>query len=222
MSSDLVTTLEEIYEGLYYGLGIAELGIAGVVLVWGIMAAIIGAVVSAVLSVLRWLLEAYPTYQLAKKVGYAHAYLAWVPIFGSYCRLYVLAAMPGDRPFDFLGKWKMKSRTMAFWLYLAILFFGNTIITTVIGILNVVPIIGQVIGSFASLLYLLPWAITCVAEYVFLKDVLDLFKEDEKSNRTTSIIITALDNLATLGFARTIYLYTLLKNEPVPQPYYGD
>ena len=222
MSSDLVTTLEEIYEGLYYGLGIAELGIAGVVLVWGLIVAVVGFCVSTFLSVLRWVLEAYPTYKLAKKVGYAHAYLAWIPIFGSYCRLFVLAGMPGDRPFEAFGKFKMKSRGLAFWLYLAIVVFGGTLITAIIGILNVIPIIGQVIGTFTSLLYLLPWAITTVMEYVFLKDVLDLFKEDEKANRTASIVVTLLDSLATFGFARTIYLYTLLKRDPLPQPVYTE
>ena len=44
-----------------------------------------------------------------------------------------------------------------------------------------------------------------------------IFKEDKKANNTAAIVVTALDALATFGFARVVYLYTILKYNPIPE-----
>lgn len=210
--------LEELYEGLYYGLGIAEMGIAGIILMGTIIGAIIGAIVSALVAIVIWIVEAIPTYKLAQKLGYKLAILAWIPILGSYFRLYVLAAMVGNKPFElFDGKIKMQSRTLTFWVYVLVALFGGTIISIAITILGVLPVIGAIIATISTLLYFIPPVVTGMIQYAFLRDVLDCFKEDKKSNRTAAIVISVLDTIVTFGLARAIYLWTIIKKDPIPQ-----
>ncbi len=202
--------LEDIYESLYYGLGIAELGIVGVILMATIIVSIVTAVVSFLVTVILWILEAIPLYKLAKKTNRKRAWLAWVPILGNYFRMYVLADIPGDKPFSIASR--SISRNMAFWIYIGIDLFGVALVNVIVAIINFfIPVVGLLALAFN----LLPLVCAGFMEYIFLKDVLDVFKADEKSNKVASIVITVLDNLATLGFARLVYLYTLLKYKPI-------
>ena len=43
-SSNIVDMLEELYEGLYYGVGIANMGVAGVMLMVSVIAALVAAI----------------------------------------------------------------------------------------------------------------------------------------------------------------------------------
>lgn len=217
--------LEDIYNVFFYGYGIASLGLSGIIL----MITVIAAVASFLFSVLIYVLEAIPVFALAKKNGRKLAWLAWVPIFGSYFRLYVLTDIPGDKEFSvFNGKIKMKSRSMSFWCYLGIILFGGALVTAIVGILSLIPGIGPIIGSASSILGFVPAAVGGIMEYVYLRDVLDIYKPDKKKNMTAAIVVTVLDNLATLGFARVIYLYTIIKNKPISaetndqQTFYGN
>jgi hypothetical protein len=216
MNNDLISTLEEIYNGLFYAMGIAELSIAGVLMV----ASIIGFFVGCLVAVLRWVLEAYPVGVVAKKLGYGQGYLAWIPFFGSYFRTYVLAMAVGDKPMVlFGGKYTIRSRSNSFWIYLVVALFGTGLITVFVTIFGMIPLIGPIISSVTAFLYLIPAIITGVMEYVYLKDVLDRFNPDTSHNRTAAIIVVVLDSLFTFGFARTVYLYTLLKKSPIPAYY---
>ena len=126
--------------------------------------------------------------------------------------------MVGNKPFDlFDGKIKMQSRTMSFWCYVAIALFGSAIISAAVAILGFVPIVGQIIGLVSAILYLLPPVAVGMMQYAYIRDVLDMFKENRKSNRTAAIVISVLDSIATFGLARAIYLWTLLKTEPIAQ-----
>ena len=203
-------SLESIYDALYYGLGIAELGVAGVMM----MVAIVTAAVSALLALVIWVLEAIPLYKLAKKTERPMPWLAWIPFFSSWFRQYVVADIPGNKPFDVFGKYKFDDRRTAFWVYLGIRLLGTIIIGLIV---SVVSIVIPFIGSFSAILYLIPGAAAAIIEYIFLKDLLDVFKPDTKANTTASIVIVLLDTFVTLGLARTVYLYTLLKLDPLPQ-----
>ncbi|MBQ6823608.1 MAG: hypothetical protein IJP27_03055 [Clostridia bacterium] len=216
---EFIEVMQSIYDALFLGYGIAEMSISGIIL----LIAVIGAICSAVFSLIVWILEAVPVYKLAKKAGRKWAMLAWVPIFGSYFRLYVLTDIPGNQELTFFGseKFKISSRPLSFWIYVGIKVFGTGLITALIGILNLIPIIGQIIGGISSLLYLVPAAACGIMEYAYLRDVLNLFKPDQKANRTAAIVVTVLDSLATLGFARVIYLYTVLKYNPLPRSQAG-
>lgn len=203
---ELAELLSNIENVLFLGSSIASLSISGVML----LITIIGAIISFLVSVALYIFRSIPVYKLAKKAGRKKAWLAWIPLFHSCFRTYVLADIAGEKPVSFFnGKITIKSRGMSFLAYLGILIFGNGLITTAIGILNMIPVFGQIAGSFTTLLYLVPSVATAFLEYAYLKDALDLFKENKKSNNTAAIVIVVLDNLVTLGFAQTIYLYTL-------------
>lgn len=220
MTSDLSSIndfLEEFLRFLNVGISLGELGIGGTILLVGLITSIITAVISFIFQFIIYVLEAFPVYKLARKTGRKCAWLAWIPVFGSYFRLYVLADIAGDKELVFFGKFKLKNRPLSFWMYVGIDLFGSTLITAVIGILQVLPVIGQIIGALSTLLYLVPPVAKAFIEYAYLRDVLNIFKEDKKANNTASIVVTALDALATFGFARVVYLYTILKHDPIPE-----
>lgn len=206
----MAQSLEDLYESLYYGLGIADLGIAGAILMATIIVSIVTAVVSFLVTVILWILEAIPLYKLSKKTNRKYAWLAWVPILGNYFRMYVLADIPGDKPFSVASR--SISRNMAFWIYIGIDLFGVALVNVIVAIINFfIPVVGLLALAFN----LLPLVCAGFMEYIFLKDVLDVFKADQKSSNVAAIVITVLDNLVTLGFARLVFLYTLLKYTPL-------
>ena len=171
-------------------------------------------VVCGTIALLSWILQAIPTYKLAKKAGYKNAFIAWIPIFGNYFRIYALSAIAQDKPFE-LGKLKIGNRSTSVWIYTAIGLFGTTVISSLVAILGSIPVIGQIISLFATFLLFVPSIVMAIMEYVYIKDVADTFKQDKNSNRTASILVTVLDHVATVGFARAIYLFTLLKYDVI-------
>ncbi len=208
--------LEEIFEVITEGAGsinaLLNLGVTGVT----ILIAIISAIVAFVTWVVVYIVGGVPVYAIAKKTNTEGAILAWMPIFTSYFREYLLAKIPGNKPFKFFDK-QIESRSNAFWIYLGIRLAGPTVITIAISIASIIPIAGVFIGAFGSLLYLVPPVATAFMEYVFLKDVLDMFKEDKKSNNTTAIVVAVLDAIITGGLAQSIYLYSIIKKEPLQE-----
>lgn len=190
--------------------GLASLGIAGFL----IMVAIIGIIVGLVVAIVTWVLEAIPIFLLAKKVGRDNAWLAWVPIFGAEFRLWVLSDIAVDKPFTvYKEKYTIKNRANSFWLYVTIKYFGAAVISSVVGVVSaIIPLI----GSVSAVLMLLPAVACAIIEYVYLRDVLDIFKENKEANKKATFFITLLDSFVTLGFARIVYLFTLLKCSPLP------
>lgn len=180
---------------------------------------LIGMLLSLVFGVVIYLLEAIPLYKLAKKNGRKLAWLAWIPVVGAYCRLYVLADIAGEKPFSMLNdKIRIAKRPMSFLVFLGVDLFGGLLINIALSIISIIPVIGWIIGLFGSLLHLVPAVFLAIMEYRYLYDAVNVFKGDRESNRKTSIIVTVLDALVTQGLARTIYLYTLLKYDPIPEP----
>ncbi|MDO5123837.1 MAG: hypothetical protein Q4D44_04130 [Eubacteriales bacterium] len=213
---ELFDMLPDLFGSADSSLALAEMGIAGIIL----LVALITAVISIIFSLVIYVVEAIPTYILARKAKRPLAWLAWIPFFGSYCRLFVLADIPGNKPFVALtDKITIKSRPLSFLAYVGIKLLGPSVITAFIALANLVPFIGQVVGTLSSVLYLVPAVALAIMEYVYLKDVLDVFKEDKKANSTASLVVTLLDSFITFGFARVIYLYTLLKKEPIESTY---
>ena len=164
---------------------------------------------------LLWLLEAIPTYKLAKKLNYQYAALAWIPF--RYVLHYVQIAMVGDKPFElFEKKLTVQNRSLTFLVYLGIDLFGSMLITSLIAILGVLPGIGPVISALSTVLYLAPYVAMAMMDFVYIKDIGDRFKEDKQGNINASIVVVLLDNLVTFGLAKIVYLYTLLKKDPIP------
>jgi branched-subunit amino acid permease len=124
--------------------------------------------------------------------------------------------MSGKEEFEFYhGKLKIRQGNLVMLGYVLVHFFGGAIITTLISILSFVPVIGQVLAALSPILYLVPAAAKAVVEYVYLRDVIDRFKPDVKKNQTHSFIVTILDTLLTFGWARSVYLITMLKMQPL-------
>ena len=142
-------------------------------------------------------------------------WLAWLPVIGSYIGVYVLTDVPGNKPLNLINKVVIQNRLMSFWMYIGIAVFGPTLITTFITIVNLIPFLGQIISLCSSVLYLVPTVASAWFDYAYLRDVLDIFNENHRSNRNTAIIIAVLDTLVTFGFARAFYLYTVMNKEPL-------
>ena len=124
---NVIAKLEEIYDVMYYSLGIAELGIAGVVLLYGIIAGLIATILGMLISLVVYVFQAIPLFKISKKMGRKAAWLVWlfwVPFIGGYFSTYVLADIPGDRPVKLLGNFMIKSRKMSFWIHLGIHLFA--------------------------------------------------------------------------------------------------
>ena len=188
-----------------------SLGLSGITL----LGTIITAVVTSIITLISLIFHALPIFRLSRKMGRKSAWFAWIPFFGF--RMYALCAIPGAQPLRlYKDKWVIKNRNLSFWIYYLILLGGNAIITLLITILGVIPVLGQTIAPLTTLLYMLPAFICGYIRFLYIKDVLDIFKEDKKSNTITSIIIVLLDHFVTGGLARTFYLYTLWNREPIP------
>lgn len=208
----LIEQLGDIYDVLFLGANIASLSISGIML----LLTVIGSILTALLSVGIYVFSALPVYRLSKKLGKGKAWLAWIPFFGRTFRTYVICDAAGDKPVSFFGgKIHFKSRGTSFLVYVAIAYVGSAIIATVLGILSFIPIINYISSTFGSLLLLVPAVICSFFEYVYLKDLLDLFKEDQKSNKTAAIAITIVDALVTGDIIRTVWLYSLWKRKPL-------
>ena len=201
---ELVQTLQDLFDIAYYSYGIIV-----------IVALAVTAIVAFLIALTFYLTEAYATYKLSKKLGRSLCLLAWVPILGKYFRTLVICDMT-DAPFKALGKINIQNRRVSFLLYLIILILGNTLITVFVAAVNVLPGMGQIISAVSTLLYLIPIVATTYMEFVYLRDAMDLFRVDRKSNRTWALIATIADQLATRGFGRVVCLFMLLKKEPLP------
>ena len=211
---NLYAILKYIYEILSPILELTKIGIAGISLI----VTVVSAVVTTVIALIFWALKAYPVYKLAKKLNYKYAILAWMPILGDVFRNYVLATMVGDKPFTmFGGKITIQNRTYSFLICLGIYLFGTPLITALIGILNVLPGIGQILGVVTSLLYLLPAVALVMMNIVYINDIADRFDADKQANRNAAILVSILDAIGTHGLAETVYMYILARKDPLPQ-----
>lgn len=218
---EFTENLEEIIAFLTAALGLAELGVMGTVFVFTILASVITAAFAFLVSLLVFILEAIPLYKISRKMGRKSAWLvwlSWLPIVGSYLGLYVLEEIPGRKPLHLVGKLRIESRILSFWIYVGIAVFGNAFITAVVGILSLIPVIGTILGYVSWALYFVPAVALAWMEYAYLRDVLDIFKEDHRSNIIAAAVVAALDATVTMGLARAFFLYTVMNKEPLPQP----
>ncbi len=204
--------MEELLEMLELGTGIAEMSMISVILIITLVAFILKLIFSFIL----YIVEAIPLYKLGKKFSRKSAGLAWIPIFGKYIRLYCLADLCPEKKVRILDdRLTIKNRNTSFIIYLGVNIFGASLITALVLILGVIPGIGAIISSLSSVLYIIPVFFCGYIEYVYLKDLLDNLRADEHKNSTAAGVITICDVLVAGGLIRSIYLYTLLKYDPL-------
>ena len=176
---------------------------------------ILAAIVALIIGIIYFIIESIPVYTLAKRVGYKHAWLAWMPFFHDYCRIFVLCETAGNKPFvPNLGKFKIENRKMSFLVHVLIKYFGGMVVGTVV---SIVSLILPGVGSLSAILGLLPSVACALIEYVYLRDLLNIYKEDEKANNTAAIVVSVIDFILLGDFIRTCYLYTLIKKQPLPE-----
>ena len=89
---------------------------------------------------------------------------------------------------------------------------GNVVSTVIAIVSTILP----VVGSLSFILGLVPAAACAVIEYVYLRDLLDIYKEDKKANNTAAIVVSVIDFVLVGDLIRTCYLYTLIKKQPLP------
>lgn len=204
---DSSNVLEELLGG--------GLALGGMAVSFGIM--IVSAIICLVIALAFQYVEAIPTFKIAKKNGVDHAWIALIPILP--CRLYILSKIAGDKEISFFGKVTIKNRLVAFLIWLGVYLIGVPLMTFIAGliggVLGLIPVIGIILAALVGfVLGLVPAAVTWLIEYSFLRDVLDIYKEDKHSNNTTSIVISVLSCFFT-RLVRGIYLWTLIKKEPL-------
>ena len=200
--------MEEFLDSFFNGGGAA---ITGVVLTILMVSLAIGLVVSA----LVYIFSAFPLYKLAQKLNRPYAWLAWIPICSRYFRTYVLADLADNKELVIIPeKIVIKDRKMSFWIYVGISVLGGMLVGLVSSVLSLIPVIGPILCIPVALL---PAICLAFMDYAYLRDTLDLFKEDKQSNKTTSIVVTVLDYFISAGIAKIIVLFTLLKRDPIPQ-----
>lgn len=177
--------------------------------------AIAGIIVTFLLTVAQWVLLAMPLFAIAKKTGRKYGWVAWIPILGDYCRMFTLSDIPGEKEFELFGKIRIKSRILVFLIWLGVAMFGNLVwdvVMNLIGTLTTYTGLGPIL---TSLLSLVPNVFLGFVEFVFLRDVLDMFNPDKKSNMTWAIVATVVDAILPWRFATTVCMFMLMKKEPL-------
>lgn len=192
-----------IYSLLSGGLGVVAM-----------LGTIITMAVTFLLTVAQWVLLALPLFALAKKTGRKWGWIAWIPVLGDYCRMFTLSDIPGDKEFVLFGKLRIKSRFLTFWIWAGIALFGSLVWDVMMGLITTFFPIGAML---TLLLSFVPDVALGFVEYVFLRDVLDMFKPDKKANSTWAIVATVVDAILPWRFVTTICLFMLMKCEPLAQ-----
>ena len=187
----------------------------------GTAATVVFGLIIGLIGIFVWIafhiFQSIPVYSLAKKTGRKHAWLAWLPLPFFYLdelpRMFVVANVPGNKEVKIVGKFKFSSRSVAFWIWVGIYFFGNILWDSVIHIVN--GLTGGMLSVIALPLTLVPNVALAWMEYAFLRDVLNMFKEDKKSNNTVAIVCAVIDALIPYRFARAVCLYSIMKKQPL-------
>ncbi len=197
-----------------------------------------------IISLAHYLIESFAFYSISKKIGRKYSFLAFIPIYSTYFRMFVFSDIAGQKPFVLTDKIKTNSRLKSFIIYLLTGVIGGTIISLASGILSstgslissltsimsgssIDSALGMILGGTTGMLFsvigmlitgILSLVLNIVLksiEYVYLKDVFDIYFDNEKDNKKKALIITLLDFFVTMGFARAIYLLVLnKKHEP--------
>lgn len=200
--------MEEFLDSFFNSGGAAITGVVLTILM-------ISLAIAFVVSALVYIFSAFPLYKLAKKLNRPYAWLAWIPICARYFRTYVLSDLADNKELVIIPeKIVIKDRKMSFWIYVGINVLGGMLVGLASSILSLIPVIGPILCIPIALL---PAVCLGFMDYAYLRDALDLFKEDKQSNKTTSIVVTVLDHFIAAGIARIIVLFTLLKHDPLPQ-----
>ena len=137
ISQDL-SSIDGILASLF-GLGsLAFTGVSAVVMV-------VSAVVSLLISIAWYLLQAIPLFIMARKTGFKHAWMAFFPYTNDF-----LTFMLPIREFNIFNWIKSERRDTMALIYLALCVFGNSALLIITPILAPIPVIGPLVASFGG------------------------------------------------------------------------
>ena len=130
---------------------------------------IVAAVLIAIVSLATYIVQAWGLYQMAKKVGYRKAWLAWIP----YANHWLMFNLP-TKEYKVLAVNKILSRNLAFWIYIAISVGGGYLMA----IIGAIPYIGQFIAVLGRLVILVA---TIFMIFPMYKDMFLMYYEDSNA-----------------------------------------
>lgn len=205
-------------EDLFYSLT-GGMSLVMIMAIFGIVFLFFG-----VIAIGIYVLNAVAISKFSKKLGHnTNTGLAWIPFLQGIFVIYLLSKASGRNDFridpKIDEKFKIQDRNTSFLYYVLVYFLGTAVATTVSSIvgfiLGLIPFVGVILSPLVGFVIgLIPAAAMGIFKFVYLRDCLDLLKEDKNTNKTTAIIITIADHF--IGLVLPIYLLTLLKCDPLP------
>lgn len=215
---------------VYYDEATAISGIM-VLVIYGIYFLIFGAIYLGM-----YILNALALYKIGKKLNYNKLYLPWIPL--NILPIFILGDLSGRKDFSVTPKLdkflKVGTRKRSYIIYIAltlllpvfVLIAGSVLIIFPIlmstGILPEAPaVILMVVCLFIYIAVVFALAgvsaaITVIWYYVYLRDLLDIFKPDRNSNKTLSLVLTLANSFAS-ALVIPIYLLILSRSDPLPE-----
>ena len=198
----------------------------------GIYLVIIMAILAFVLivSLVSYILHAVALMRISNKNGRKYGWLAWIPVATNLIQVFVMSDTAADKPFKlFGGKIKFDKRTTSFIIYaiISVVFGGvssagnfSLNVGTDVTSEFLSPDIAIVLLVFILILSLLGVVISLIVtyilssfEYVYLRDILEIYYPGRKSNVKTAVLVT-IGSMFTTYLVRAIYLFSLSKKEP--------
>ncbi len=189
-----------------------------------------------------YVLNALPLYRIGKKLGYDKCFLPWIPV--PLIPFFVLGDLPGRKDFTVSPKFdkflKIGTRKKSYIVYIVlyVLYIALIMIAAfgmmIFPILMGAGVLAEELAIGLMMIYMLIYmafaflsagvftALAIIYYYVYLRDLIDIFKPDRESNRTLALIL-AITNMFASGLVIPIYLLVLSKSDPLPEePFPGE
>ncbi len=201
---------------------IASLGMSvGMLIIYIVFAAVtlvIAGVMVAAISAAR----AIPVWMIAKKVGRPKPWLALlgiIPVVGSFILQYAIMDLPGEKPFDLGGKIHFPKRSTPWLIWVATTVVGITAAFILFFIFSLIPVVGPFIGMILwAVVMIAAIAVSATVGFVSIRDVLELFYENEQNCLLISLAVTLGDIMLTNGLAEIVLLWFLAFQTPLEIP----
>ena len=141
---------------------------------------IIGIILTAVFSILTYLLTGLGLFNMARKTHHPCPWLAWIPFVNNYVEF----TIPKKPYTPLIFKKEFKNRTHGFILWLCALHLFY-LVPTILGMLTPIPIIGPIFGTLATIITTFYAVIHLILKicilYPMFRDLYGVFLNAEKA-----------------------------------------
>lgn len=165
--------------------------------------------------VAKYILEGIALNQMAKSRPVKCLWLNWIPHVVEYvCKNYIFAQMSYEDSFRlFGGRLTIKNKFVPFWIYLGV--YATIWLASFVNmLLSWIPILGFIVLAVFLLVSIIGSTVLGFIEFVYLRDLLNVYKPDQKANVSTAIWLTIL-NYPTFGLVRAIYIFRMRNDLPL-------